>query len=238
MEKLKLFAFLCGSKTSAYIALLKHSTLTNKRLTMRWNNMPSSLVANWTPTRYGFITPLGRHGSEYIHSANGYIMICAKRQDKILPSGVIKEHLEEEVLKINAEEGRNVSRKERDSLKDDIIFDLLPKAFTKNSLDFAYIATREKLFVVNASSDKRAEDLISALRDAVGSLKLVPIVPKSIPTHVMTQAIRDGSLGDPFEIGEECELRAAKDERVVACKKTRFECRRSYQSCRLRYDRE
>ena len=171
------------------------------------------------PTRYGFVPPLGRHGSEYIHSTNGYIMICAKRQDKILPSGVIKEHLEEEVLKITAEEGRNVSRKERDSLKDEIIFDLLPKAFTKNSLDFAYIATREKLFVVNAGSDKRAEDLISALRDAVGSLKLVPIVPKAIPTQVLTHAIKETNLGEKFEIGEECEFRASKDERVVACRK-------------------
>ena len=77
--------------------------------------------------RYGFEPPLGRQGSEYVHATNGYLMICAKKQEKILPSGVIKEQLEEKILAISEAESRNVSRKERDALKMKLFFHYCPK---------------------------------------------------------------------------------------------------------------
>lgn len=171
------------------------------------------------PLRYGFEFPLGRHGSEFVHVTNGYIMVCAKKQEKILPSGVIKEQLEEKVNAIREAESRPVGRKERDSMKDEIIFSLLPRAFTKSSLDYAYIAIQEKLIVVNASSAKRAEDLLSKLREALGTLRCLPIAPKHLPTQVMTQWLRDSQAPHQFELGEEVELQASKDGRVVRCKK-------------------
>ena len=170
------------------------------------------------PLRYGFEPPLGRHGSEYVHVTNGYIMICAKKQEKILPSGVIKEQLEEKVLALSEAEGRPIGRKERDGMKDEIIFSLLPRAFTKSSLDFAYIAPQEKLIVVNAGSAKRAEDLLSKLREALGSLRCLPITAKNLPTQVMTHWLRERSASHQLSLGEECELQAAKDGRVIRCK--------------------
>ncbi|PUA30093.1 MAG: recombination-associated protein RdgC [Cellvibrio sp. 79] len=171
------------------------------------------------PLRYGFEFPLGRHGSEFVHVTNGYIMICAKKQEKLLPGGVIKEALEEKVLAISEAESRSVSRKERDALKDEIIFSLLPKAFTRSTLDYAYIAPQEKLIVVNSSSAKRAEDLLSKLREALGSLRCLPISPKNIPTQVMTHWLHESQAPHQFELGEEVELQATKDGRVVRCKK-------------------
>lgn len=170
------------------------------------------------PMRYGFEPPLGRHGSEFVHATNGYIMICAKKQEKILPSGVIKEQLEEKVLAISEAESRSLSRKERDGLKDEIIFSLLPKAFTKSSLDYAYIAPQENLIVVNASSAKRAEDLLSKLREALGSLRCLPITAKNLPIQVMTHWLRASEAPHQFELGEECELQASKDGRIIRCK--------------------
>jgi recombination associated protein RdgC len=168
--------------------------------------------------RYGWVPPLGRHGSEYVHAANGYIMICAKKQEKILPAAVVNEQVEEKAIAISEAESRNVGRKERQTLKDEVIFSLLPKAFAKSSLDFAYIATQDNLIVVNAASAKRAEDLLSALREALGSLRAIPIAPQNIPTQVMTHWLRDAQLPTEFELGEECELQAGKDGRVIRCK--------------------
>lgn len=171
------------------------------------------------PVRYGFIEPLGRHGSEFIHVTNGYIMICAKKQEKILPSSVINEHLEEKALAISEAESRSVGRKEKQTLKDEIIFSLLPKAFSKSSLDFAYIAPNEKLIVVNSSSAKRAEDLLSKLREALGSLRCIPVTAKHVPTQAMTQWMQTGEAPHQFILGEECELQGGKDGRIIRCKK-------------------
>jgi len=200
------------------------------RLTETWQHTPEQLnealethyfnpCGSLDPVRYGFIEPLGRHGSELVHVTNGYIMICAKKQEKILPASVVNEQVEEKALAISEAESRSVGRKEKQNLKDEIIFSLLPKAFTKSSLDFAYIAPQEKLIVVNSSSAKRAEDLLSKLREALGSLRTIPVSAKHVPTQVMTHWLHTGKLAADFELGEECELQAGKDGRVIRCKK-------------------
>jgi len=169
--------------------------------------------------RYGFTPPLGTDSNQLVHSTNGRLMICAKRQDKILPSGVIKEHLEEKVVQIETSEQRKLGRKEKQSLKDEIIFSLLPKAFTRSRLDFAYIDPKKNWIIVNSASAKRAEDLMSKLREALGSLPCIPLTTKHLPTQTMTRWVREASVGAELELGDECELTANKDGRVIRCKK-------------------
>lgn len=200
------------------------------RLTEAWSISPEDLAAKLAefkfnecgsldPMRYGFTEPLGRHGSELVHVTNGRIMICAKKQEKLLPGAVIKEQLEAKVLAISEAESRPVGRKERDTLKDEIIFSLLPKAFTRSTLDYAYIDPESKFIVVNTSSAKRAEDLLSKLREALGSLRCLPIQPKNIPTQVMTHWLRESAAPMRFEFGEKIQLEAAKDGRVITAKR-------------------
>lgn len=169
-------------------------------------------------TRYGFVPPLGDQGTDFVHSANGFIMICAKLQEKILPGGVVNEQVALKAQEIEKAESRTVGRKERQTIKDEVIFSLLPKAFTKSSLDYAYIDTKGGLIVVNAASGKRAEDLLSALRDALGSLRCIPLTVNNIPTQVMTHWLRDGDMPESLELGETCELQAGKDGRVIRAK--------------------
>ncbi len=168
--------------------------------------------------RSGWVPPAGSDSSDYVHVNGNYLMICAKRQEKLLPGAVVNEHLEEKVSQIKNDEGRPVGRKERQTLKDEIIFDLLPRAFSKSSRDYAYIALNERLILVNSASAKRAEDLLSELREALGSLKAIPLTPQQAPAQLMTHWLRGEPLPPDFELGEECELQAGKDSRVVRCK--------------------
>lgn len=170
-------------------------------------------------SRSGWVAPLGRHGSEYVHVTNGYLMICAKRQDKLLPAAVINEELEQKVLDIEEREVRKMPRKERSSLREEIVFSLLPKAFARSSLQFAYISPRDNLLVINASSASRAEEMLQQLRDALGSLSVIPLVSKRQPIEIMTQWVNSGQPGQGFELGEECELRDDADiSSVIRCK--------------------
>lgn len=169
--------------------------------------------------RYGWVPPLGKHGTSLVHVTDGCIMICAKKQEKILPSAVVNEHLDERVAAISKAEDRRVSRKERLDLKDEIIFSLLPKAFTRSRLDFAYIDTKAQMIIVNSSSAKRAEDLLAALRNAIESLPCLPLETMNLPAQVMTDWLSQGHANNPFYMGEDCDLRAPKDGRIVRCKK-------------------
>jgi recombination associated protein RdgC len=173
---------------------------------------------NLEPVSYGWTSPLGRDGSELVHAANGYVMLCAKRQEKVLPSSIVKEELDEKAAEIASREARFVGRAEKQSLKEEIIFSLMPRAFVKSSYDFAYIDTKSQLLIVNTSSAKRAEELLSALREALGTLKAIPLTPLNSPREVLTGWLTGSDIPEDIEIGEECELTSLDEGRSVRFK--------------------
>lgn len=173
---------------------------------------------NLDPVTYGWTQPLGRDGSEFVHAANGYIMICAKRQEKVLPGSIVKEVLDEKIAEVAARESRFVGRAEKLSLKEEIVFSLMPKALVKSSYDFAYIDTKKQLIIINTSSANRAEELLSALREALGSLKALPLTPLNAPRAVMTGWLTGDEIPEDIEIGEECELTSLDEGRSVKFK--------------------
>jgi recombination associated protein RdgC len=171
------------------------------------------------PMRSGWVAPLGRHGSELVHVTDGYMMICAKRQEKLLPAAVVNEALEEKILAIEESEARKLPRKERLTLKDEVIFDLLPRAFAKSSLVFGYISPRDNMLVINSASASRAEAFIDDLRDALGTLSLIPLTAKNLPIDMMTRWVQTGQPDANFALGEECELRDNADiSCIIRCK--------------------
>lgn len=171
------------------------------------------------PVSSGWTPPLGRHGSDFVHATNGNIMICSKTQEKLLPAAVINEELEEKVLEIEEAQSRKVSRKERTTLKEEITFSLLPMAFVRSRLEYAYISTQEGLLVLNSSSEKKADEFVSNLRKAVGSLPVVPLECNKDSLQLMTDWVTSGKPTHGFELGEECELRFDTDiARLIKCK--------------------
>lgn len=169
------------------------------------------------PLRYGFVPPI-EGSSQLLHTVLSCDMICAKRQEKILPSAAVNEALEEKVRAISKAESRSVGRKERATLKDEIIFTMLPKALTKSTLEYAYVDRKSRLIVVNASSAKKAEDLLSKLREALGTLRCVPLSVKLSVPKILTHMVQTGETPKGFELGSDIELRAGNDRRVVRCK--------------------
>lgn len=167
----------------------------------------------------GWTSPLGRLGNDFIHAANGYIMVCNKTQEKLLPAAVINEELEDKILELEQAQSRKISRKERTSLKEEITFSLLPLAFTRSRVEFAYVSLNESLLVLNSSSEKKADELVSSLRNALGSLPVVPLECRSEPVETMTEWVKTGLCASEFNLGEECELQSeTASNRVIRCK--------------------
>ena len=91
-------------------------------------------------------------------------------QGRTHPAGsVVRDALKEKVDEIEAQQMRKVYKKERDQLKDEIVQTLLPRAFIRRSSTFAAIAPSLGLILVDSASAKKAEDLLSTLREALGS---------------------------------------------------------------------
>lgn len=170
------------------------------------------LATGWAP-------PLGRHGQQLVHAANGYIMICARKEEKIIPAGVVRQLLEDKVAEVEAAEGREIYRREKLRMKEEIIVDLLPRALTRISNQFAYIDVRQNTIVIDSASPARAEALISQLRTTLGRLPATPVKTRQSPSGLMTRWLGGESLPADFALGGECELRHPQPEGgVVSCK--------------------
>ena len=96
----------------------------------------------------------------------------------------------------------------------------VPRAFIRRSSTFAAIAPKQGLILVNSASPKRAEDLLSTLREVIGTLPVRPLTVKMSSTATMTEWVTTQKAADDFFVLDECELRDThEDGGIVRCKR-------------------
>jgi recombination associated protein RdgC len=156
----------------------------------------------------GFVPPVGR-GDEapLTHAVKHCTWLTVGGEDKLLPAAVVNDELQRKVRKIAEEEGRKVGGRERKRLKEDLLTELLPRAFVRNSRMSAYVDTKQGWLVLDTSSRKSAENALSQIREALGSFPAVPLAPEEGPRVLMTDWLANGTLPAGLALGDEVELR-------------------------------
>ena len=167
----------------------------------------------------GWCPPLGNIGRMLVHQTDGNLMLCLRREDKILPSSLVNEQVELKAEQIEQQAGRPVGRKERRDLKDTVLQELLPKALVKSSQTFAAILPKQGWFIVNAASAKKAEELIEYLRKTLGTFNVVmPSTDESMEASMTDWLLNDANLPAGFTLEDACELRSSNENQgVIRC---------------------
>ena len=173
---------------------------------------------------FGWVPPLGHTQNTdsvlLTHTISKTTMLCVRQEERILPSSVINDALNEKLDAMQTESGRRPVGKHKQSIKDELILTLLPKAFTRSKRTYAYLDQDAQLMIVDASSNNKAEELVELLRQTLGSLPVVPLKTKTLPILLMTNWLKGNDLEDDFLIKDECELRESDDEgAILRCKR-------------------
>ncbi|MFQ6371221.1 recombination-associated protein RdgC [Shewanella sp. YIC-542] len=173
---------------------------------------PFSPCSSQDISKFGFSQALGKLGQTLVHSANNRHLICATKEEKLLPAQVIREALDEQVAKLENEENRKITKKEKDALKEDITSTLLPRAFSKRSQIRALLLPEQQLLLVDSASATKAEELLALLRKALGSLPVVPVSVKTPIEMQLTDWLKQGHAPLPFTMQDEAELQSASED--------------------------
>jgi len=156
----------------------------------------------------GFVPPVGRgDDAAMTHAVNACTLITVGSEEKLLPAAVVNDELQRKVQKIAEEEGRKVGGRERKRIKEDLLTELLPRAFVRSSRMSAYVDRKNGWLVLDTASRKNAENALTQVREALGSFPAVPLAPEEGPRVLMTDWLASGNLPGGLALGDECELR-------------------------------
>lgn len=173
-------------------------------------------------SKFGWSAPL--RGSDLLYFSVGkQILLMAQKEEKMLPTNVVKRELAHRIESLEEKENRKLKKNEKQTLKDDVVMNLLPRAFSKNQYTALWIDTESGLLHVDAASAKRAEDVLALLRKSLGSLPVVPLAFANEPSMILTDWITQDNLPHWLIALEEAELRGSQEDSVIRCKKQPLE---------------
>ncbi|WP_028302256.1 recombination-associated protein RdgC [Oceanospirillum beijerinckii] len=169
--------------------------------------------------RLGWVFPAAT-SDQLLHASNKKILLCLRRQEKVIPAAVVNEILKERVEELELKDHRKVGRKEKLNIKEDILTEMTPKAFAKSSYTWGYVDLANQWVIVDAASSKKAEEFLDLLRQTIGSLPVIPLNTEVTPTTLMTHWLNDiSSRPAGLALNGQCELRSDLDEgSVIRCK--------------------
>ncbi|MDN5938666.1 MAG: recombination-associated protein RdgC [Salinisphaera sp.] len=163
----------------------------------------------------GFV-PAIKGDSTMSHAVEGVVYALHQEISRLLPGPVITEAVLIRIEALEAERGRKAGRRERGEIKDQVIFELLPQAFTRPRHTAVLIDLRHHRVWADCASENRAEQVVSALRKALGTLPVAPLDSSLPPETLLTQWLRNpATLPGRLTLGDRCELQGRNDTRAT-----------------------
>ena len=163
----------------------------------------------------GFVSPFGRDEPVLSRRIGAALWLSLGGEDRVLPAAVVNDALGKKIAAIEAKDGRKLGDRARQRLKEDLVHELLPKAFVKPMRLDGMVDLAQGLLVVDTAARKAAEGFVSELRQALGSFPALPLNAEASARVVLTGWIAGEPLPDGWQLGDECELKDPGERGVV-----------------------
>jgi recombination associated protein RdgC len=164
----------------------------------------------------GWLEPRGRQHGALAESVGGHWILRLCTETKAVPGSVVRQQLEAQLGKIEAETGRRPKGKRAKEIKEQIVHGLLPRAFPKRALTPIWIDLRSRLVIVGAASAKKADAIVTRLVELLGGgIVLRPLQTELSPAAAMSEWLAGQQAPAGFSIDRECELKQPDSEKAT-----------------------
>ncbi len=166
----------------------------------------------------GWISPTDEEYASLVYAANKKMLICLQIEEKLLPATVIREKLKERIKEIESTREHPVSAQEKRTLKGDVYYSLMPKAFGKIKKLFAYIDTEKNLLILNSASPKRIKEFVTFFKKTCPDINIKPPELKKL-SNVMANWLQNDNAPKSLTIENACVFQDINNQsRTIRCK--------------------
>lgn len=172
------------------------------------------------PESSGWVAPRGNKSTALVEIVNRQLIVRLCTERRPVPASAIKAAVEERIEKYKQETGRErVGAKIKKEFKEEVLMDLMPRAFTKQSSTTLWIDPVHKFLVVDSGSltgaDKVVSFLVEALSSVPGSasLKAQPVQTTLSAAASMAHWLSSQEAPVGFTVDRDCELKMPDDEK-------------------------
>ena len=164
----------------------------------------------------GWVPPRGERHGALLESVGGQWMLRLMVETRAVPGGAVKQRLETELDRVERETGRRPKGKRAKELKEDVVRELLPRAFPKRSSTLVWVDATAQRVVLDTTGGKRADRIATLLIDALGGgLALAPLQTQLAPATAMSAWLRSKEPPAAFSLDRECELKQPDSEQAT-----------------------
>jgi recombination associated protein RdgC len=163
----------------------------------------------------GWSEPRGEKHAMLVESIGGQLLLRLTMEAKVLPSSVVKRRTDERVEKIEETTGRKLSRMEKKDLREETLFDLLPKAFTRISHTTVWIDPTARLLVMDVAGQTKADEVVAVLLRSLDGLVMTQVQTNESPGSQMAAWLMSYEAPGRLDVDRECELKATDESEGV-----------------------
>lgn len=163
----------------------------------------------------GWVEPRGEAHAPLVEVVDGHMLLKLMTEQRVVPGSVVKRRTEEIAEQMEKNTGRKPGKKIMKELKEQALLELLPMAFTKQSVTRVWIAPKQRLLMLDCGSQSKADEVVTMLINANQGLALSLIQTEMSPAVAMTHWLGSGEPPYQFTIDRECELKSTDEMKSV-----------------------
>ncbi|MDO5626436.1 MAG: recombination-associated protein RdgC [Pseudomonadota bacterium] len=167
----------------------------------------------------GWVPPREQAHGALVEAVDGQWIARLRLETKSVPGDAVRRKVADEVARIEQQSGRKPGKKELRDLRDDALIALLPQAFPRQTQVTLWIDPAQRLLVLDAGSQGKADEVITSLVRVAGQGFEVSLLQTATsPQAAMAAWLADetgDALPEAFHIERECELKGGGEEPAV-----------------------
>ena len=152
----------------------------------------------------GWVSPC--NNGALVHALNGQYLLALRVEKKLLPASVINQFTKAKALEIEDQQGYRPGRKQTREIKEQIIDELLPKAFSVQKDTRVWLDTKNHWLVIDAASAGKSDEVIGMLAKVLDPLPVQSLFTELSPAQAMTDWLVADEPPANFSIDQDTEL--------------------------------